>query len=726
MSNNTIKLADGNYAQEILSYYLWGQATPPESNKIVDEKWIRNEKDITVHIDAKEYMYEIGNNIPLARQKIFQNFFNNAKADQANGTISLEDIKAIVGDSFNPNAKEIKLTHQQFADLTYEKGTKNYIDVTATNIDDKPHEFQLNSRQYYIDTDSADYWKRAFAFGSTKLALDRDSILYVYDAQTGKALRLENIALKPVDDNFDFDTKDIEANKINAILRQIMDPSGIGKTVNINFNNNGYFKLGDGIYAQADYINDKSINYGGDSMNYGKYYNGLKILGQSGIYNFRDDQDRIVMFGSNQSDKLTEYTTNYEYNHIDKPGEKFQLDKDIDVSSLKEWWKELGADVVINNEFTQYLENGIVYVGGNGNDTITGSEYADKLIGGDGNDTLNGGNKVTNIHHGQGVIEERIEGDDNQPDYMAGDAGFDTYIAGDGDTIFDSDGDGQVVVNMGDGDNLDFYAYALDSTMWYELDQNKQRTDSYASKKDADLIIYKHEENKLITIMKFFDVAKHQDSYYSSLNITLQTEIETDPEKINYSQFTQSGKFDKYNTFTLYDINAHATIYCGEKDDVVTASSSAGVKVYANKGNDKVFVSPYTDIIYGGSGSDYIYGSSYNPNYQKDEKLKQLDKDVIIGEDGRDFIFGVDGDDEIHTGYKNEHTIKEGNNEAGDCAVGGEGNDFVFGSKNRDFLQGSEGSDIVYGGASDDIIIGDSFIRFGLKSKLLYNTEVIE
>ena len=38
--SNTIKLTDSNYAQEILSYYLWGQATPPESNKIADEKWI--------------------------------------------------------------------------------------------------------------------------------------------------------------------------------------------------------------------------------------------------------------------------------------------------------------------------------------------------------------------------------------------------------------------------------------------------------------------------------------------------------------------------------------------------------------------------------------------------------------------------------------------------------------------------------------------------------------
>lgn len=146
--SNTIKLTDGNYAQEILSYYLWGQATPPKVADIADEKWIRNEKEITVEIKASEYMQEIGNNIPLAQQKIFQNFFNNAKADQANGTISLEDIKAIIGDSFNPNAKEVKLTHQQFADLTY-KDTDKYNTVTTTkNPDGSEHYFELNSIQY--------------------------------------------------------------------------------------------------------------------------------------------------------------------------------------------------------------------------------------------------------------------------------------------------------------------------------------------------------------------------------------------------------------------------------------------------------------------------------------------------------------------------------------------------------------------------------------------------
>ncbi|MBQ9259548.1 MAG: hypothetical protein IJ187_06835 [Neisseriaceae bacterium] len=66
MSNNPkIKLFEGNYAQKVLSYYLWGQENPPEATDVADEKWIRNEESITVEIDATDYMQQIGNNILL-------------------------------------------------------------------------------------------------------------------------------------------------------------------------------------------------------------------------------------------------------------------------------------------------------------------------------------------------------------------------------------------------------------------------------------------------------------------------------------------------------------------------------------------------------------------------------------------------------------------------------------------------------------------------------------
>lgn len=161
--SNTIKLADGDYAQQILSYYLWGQETAPSASEVADGKWIRNVENITVNIDATEYMQKVGYNVPLSQQLIFQNFFNNAKSGQANGTISLNDIKTVLGDAFDPNAKEIKLTHQQFADLSYSHDTNKHTNLTATeNPDGTKHDFQLSASQYTIGTDKLDYWQRNY------------------------------------------------------------------------------------------------------------------------------------------------------------------------------------------------------------------------------------------------------------------------------------------------------------------------------------------------------------------------------------------------------------------------------------------------------------------------------------------------------------------------------------------------------------------------------------
>lgn len=35
---------DGNYSSEALSYYLWGDKTPPNPEDIVDNKWIDRKK----------------------------------------------------------------------------------------------------------------------------------------------------------------------------------------------------------------------------------------------------------------------------------------------------------------------------------------------------------------------------------------------------------------------------------------------------------------------------------------------------------------------------------------------------------------------------------------------------------------------------------------------------------------------------------------------------------
>ena len=753
--SNTIKLADGDYAQQILSYYLWGQETAPSASEVADGKWIRNVKNITVNIDATEYMQKVGYNVPLSQQLIFQNFFNNAKSGQANGTISLNDIKTVLGDAFDPNAKEIKLTHEQFATLTYGHDKNKYKTLTET-IDDKgnPVEFKLSASQYIIGTDEPDYWQRAFTFGSTGLALDRDAIRYVYDAETGQALRIENVAVRPVDDNFDFESSDGGANSINSLLKQIMDPSGIGKTVNIHFTDNRYFQIGDGIFTQDDYANDVLVSGGNNnrpkvaSMNYVAYQDGLEILDQSGIYNFRDENNRIVVFGSQENDALIEYQA-----------KNLQLDKDVDVSAIDNKWQHLWldstiADAFIDNEYSQYLKNGIVYIAGNGNDTIVGTQYNDQLIGGNGIDSLDGGKGSDRLEGGQG---------------------FDIYHVDNGDTILDSDGVGCVLLNRSLLGN--FQQDENNQSIWYDA------TGIIAQKHGNHLII-RDTDNHEITIENYFQVATHlADDSYSALNIRLLNQEITPPETSDYLLWTGDIRpntqiihnDDGSITDTgIYDVNwtdhsqrnEKGEIINGTKqdgfNDVIFGSFESNNKMYGLGGNDSLQGGKLDDILIGGDGDDLISGIAGN--------------DLIFGGIGNDFIFsnlelntklrnsdddkpGVYGknmyilsstwcvyhdDDNINSyeiDYGNYRFSRwnEGDMSYGDVIYAGTGDDHVAGSDANDviygdgiddengqlakdgddYIEASGGDDLIYGGGGNDIILGDGY-DFLNQNTLLY------
>ncbi len=161
---------NGNYAEQMLSLYLWGQITPPKPDEMADAKWIRpNGATTTAEIDAQEYMNNVGKNLALGEQRMFQQFFNSKH--RSGKKITLADVKQ----NGTIKGSEIELTHEQFTDLFY-KGTPQYNEAQKA---------ELIASQYTLNTGSADYWQRSFVFGSTKMQLDTQSIKYVFDANTG-------------------------------------------------------------------------------------------------------------------------------------------------------------------------------------------------------------------------------------------------------------------------------------------------------------------------------------------------------------------------------------------------------------------------------------------------------------------------------------------------------------------------------------------------------------
>ena len=347
--NNPTLSLQGNYAQEVLSYYLWGQKNAPDNKDIVDEQYIDRPTNITMEnvlvenketkelepeqvaiklqINAQEYLDTIG--FQAAKVGAFQKFFNNVKDQTFNWqTFGIEDIKK-AGGIISENGKTISLTHQQFVDMTYNPNdSKNVSDKDKGKNLERYNDAlkgKMDISQYNVNTHSDDYWQRAFVFGSTKFQIDTENLRYVFDAETGKALELQNLKVQPLDDDFDFISTDGTAGKINPILEQIMDPSGIGKTVGFEFtfddDSNKFLEVNSGTFTFSDYMNylykfgmnsneisdnyNNVIGYGygetpiylpkTESPNHIAYINGLKELNKSGVYDFRDEFDRVVV-----------------------------------------------------------------------------------------------------------------------------------------------------------------------------------------------------------------------------------------------------------------------------------------------------------------------------------------------------------------------------------------------------------------------------------------------
>lgn len=182
----------------------------------------------------------------------------------------------------------------------------------------------------------------------------------------------------------------------------------------------------------------------------------VQKLWDNGIIRFLDEDGRIIFYGTydyeNSSSKF--YLMNNTYIYIQLP----KLYADLGASELK---------------------SGVVFISGNGDDSVIGSINNDKIIGNSGSDTLNGNNgddvliagsnkydtsdtsintliggKGSDEIHGAAGADILVGGyylfgdvvlkDDGESDRMEGGDGSDTYYAGDTDVIKDKDGQGEV------------------------------------------------------------------------------------------------------------------------------------------------------------------------------------------------------------------------------------------------------------------------------------------
>lgn len=532
MANFRLDL-NGDFTSEILSLYLWGQKRAPSKDEIASNKWIgRKEESITAIVSGEQFLNKAGDFVNAKDFKLFDVFFSGKMRDGKK--LNINNIKSKI----EINNEELILNHEQFVELFY-KGTLEERDAQNAY-----KSLSLYNRNIY----SENFAKLAFMFGTITVGLDTKNIRYVLDKDLNP-IRVENVSYivkdewKGKKENFDFDGGE-GSDEINGILKQVADPSNIGKKVIIKFDGtptvragtinkkdfNNLNNLADQKHPNiglCDELQEEDKNSCENTLKsqkyfdkYRKFYEEYKRIRGTGVIDFRAEDDRLVIFGTENSDILKgTKAKNFNFANNVNNGNNYIPD------SLTAMFFDL-------NHYKQYIKNGIVYVGGNGADNILGTQYNDILYASDSslhndnsNNVLNGdkgedilygsngddiliGDKETKTIHYPGAAGTYLVGTEKDKDILIGGNGFDTYYVGDKDEIIDSDGKGQVIFN---GSTLKGGSYDEDRKVYIDA---KDTSITYELKDNNDLIVTKGDSS--ITIRNF---KKSEDGF---LNINLK------------------------------------------------------------------------------------------------------------------------------------------------------------------------------------------------------------
>ncbi len=202
---------------------------------------------------------------------------------------------------------------------------------------------------------------------------------------------------------------------------------------------------------------------------------------------------------------------------------------------------------------TSIYNDGITFVGNEGDDQLVGSEGADYLYGNEGNEriTANGGNDLLDGGVGN--------------DYLYGGAGNDTYVYKKGygvDTI--GDASGLNTIEITGYSRYDVKAYR---TNWNDI-----------------TLTFDDSEDKLV-IEGFFTSEANRNFYIS---------------------------FNGYKVHATASYSPLRTLYGTEGSDYIMAMDNSGVTLHGDKGDDSLVGAGGYDALYGGDGSDQLYGHAGN------------------------------------------------------------------------------------------------------------------
>ncbi len=311
--------------------YLYGQENTPTN--LVDSNLIRPEIIITeVTVDAVEFMEAGAGRFAVGSQfEIIQQFFEASSIPS--GTYSKNEIANIFG----------------------------------------LNRFDWPMQQYNWSDGADDYIDRVWVYNTMSFQISNDAE-FIVEPDGDKLIK--NFAKFPrtdIQENFDLEGGNFLTNALNSIVKPSVDPSGIGRRVDIEFSNKDSIPrttydeqdfLSDLQESQDWYINDVAaatiIAVAGKEF--------VEGLFNDGVTQFLDGE-KPILYGTLGPDNISASTKLQDY-----------------------------SDLL----YEPYKDNGVIILGANGRDNITGSPKDDELMGDRGNDTLDGDEGNDTLEGGAG------------------------------------------------------------------------------------------------------------------------------------------------------------------------------------------------------------------------------------------------------------------------------------------------------------------------------------
>jgi len=304
---------------------------------------------------------------------------------------------------------------------------------------------------------------------------------------------------------------------------------------------------------------------------------------------------------------------------------------------------------------------GLVASGGDGDDTIYGSQFDDQLFGSNGDDGLHGGNGDDIVSGGAGSDWLDFSYTDSSGATVVSSNGSDTLLGGD-DTDYALGGLGNDLLSMGEGDDFGWGGAGTDQVF------GGDGVDQLTGNENHDVI----------------SGGAGADALWGDAG---NDEI-----------------YGKEDTDQIYGGPGNDVISGGGNTEACSPVDDVFEIIVAGDGNDTIFGGDGNDQISGGAGIDTISGGDC-----RDTMWGGTGPDVFYGGAGNDYLNGESGADEIYAGDGADYLLGgtgfdpviHGQNGTDLCDTGGTGpSDPLNGGTVFSCENGAQSNNLVVAGTS--------------------------